>query len=69
MTAYEYKVKTRLLQIEKTQAWLVERVKERNGGYMDLPYIGRIIKGKVNSPKTVKAINEILGIREEKNDG
>ena len=60
---YEYKVKTRLMQIGKTQEWLAQEVAKRNGGYMDGQYLGKIIKGKANSPKTVKAINEILGIK------
>lgn len=63
-TPYEYKVKTRLMQIGKTQEWLAEQVRAKKGGYCDGQYIRKIMKGKVNSPDTVRAINEILGIKE-----
>lgn len=65
-TPYEYKVKTRLMQIGKTQEWLAKEVAKRNGGYMDGQYLGKIIKGKINSPRTIRAINEILGIKDRK---
>lgn len=56
-------VKTELLRIGKTQAWLEEEITRRTGLYMDAGYIYKILTGRRKAPKVTTAINEILGIQ------
>lgn len=55
-------VKTKLLQRGKTQAWLIQRVREESGLFLDDGYLYKIITGQRNAPKIVQAIKEILEI-------
>lgn len=57
-------VKTKLLQIGKTQRWLAQAVAEKTGLFMDDSYINKIITGQRNAPKIVTAIREILDIKD-----
>lgn len=68
-------VKIRLIELEKTQEWLIEQVKERTGDYFDSSYLYRLLAGKTpgergnnGKPGKVEIIREILGISEEEND-
>ena len=61
-TDYGKAVKIRLVEMDKSQAWLIERVKEKTGLYMDSSYMGKIYRGENHPPKVLSAINEILGI-------
>ena len=55
-------VKTKLLQIGKDQKWLEEAVTKKTGLFIDGGYMYKILTGKRNAPKVVKAIREILEI-------
>ena len=55
-------VKKRLIDLDKSQKWLVEQVTEKTGLFVDSSYLGKIYKGERNAPKVVQAIREILGI-------
>ena len=55
-------IKIRLVQIDRTQAWLIEQVKEKTGLYFDDSYMWKIIAGKLATPKIVQAICEILDL-------
>lgn len=59
-TEYGKAVKIRLVDMDRTQAWLIERVKEKTGLYMDSSYMSKIYRGENNPPKIIAAINEIL---------
>ena len=59
-------VKTELLRQGKSQKWLEEAVSEKTGLYVDNGYLYKILTGHRNAPKIVDAINEVLGITEEK---
>ena len=59
-TDYGKAVKIRLVEMDKTQAWLIERIKEKTGLYMDSSYMGKIYRGESKPPKIIAAINEIL---------
>ena len=39
-------VKIRLIEMEKTQNWLIEQVKAQTGDYFDGSYLHRILTGK-----------------------
>ena len=56
-------VKTKLLQIGKSQKWLEKEVANRTGLYVDSGYMYKILTGQRNAPKVVEAICEILNIK------
>ena len=58
-------VKTKLLQIGKEQKWLEAAISEKTGLYVDSGYMHKILTGKRNAPKIVKAICEILNIQNQ----
>ena len=65
-------VKIRLIELEKTQAWLIEQVKERTGDMsFDTSWLSRIFSGKIpaergvhGKPGKAQVIREILGMEE-----
>lgn len=58
-------VKIRLLELGKTQVWLIEQVKERTGEYFDDSYLWKILSGTVKAKKKSAVIREILGLPQE----
>lgn len=55
-------VKKRLVDLEKTQKWLMEEIAEKTGLYIDGYYLNKIFTGKRHPEKIVSAIKEILEI-------
>ena len=55
-------VKKRLIDMEQSQAWLIEQVKEKTGLYFDSSYMHRILTGSVATPKIIAAIRELLNM-------
>lgn len=64
-TAYGKEIAKRLIDLEKTQGWLIEQVKDKTGLYFDGSYLYRLRMGEIHNPRFVQAINEILGIEED----
>ena len=62
ITEYAKEVKKKLIDMDKTQDWLIEQVKEVTGLYMDDSYLSKLFTGKRQAPKIVQAINQILGM-------
>ena len=60
MTEFGKSVKKRLIDIGKSQEWLIAQVREKTGLFLDNGYIYKILTGKRNAPKIVDAIKEIL---------
>lgn len=65
-------VKIRLIELEKTQEWLIEQVREKTGDFFDSSYLYRIMAGKLpaersynGKPGKAEVIREILGMSEE----
>lgn len=65
-------VKVRLIEMQKTQSWLIEQVKERTGDFFDSSYLHRILTGKLaaengvnGKPGKAEVIRDILGMSEE----
>lgn len=56
-------VKTKLLQMGKSQKWLEEAVSEKTGLYVDSGYMYKILTGQNNPEKIVVAIREILNLK------
>ena len=64
-------VRIRLIEMDKTQEWLIEQVKERTGDFFDSSYLHRILSGKLpgdtgrnGKPGKATVIREILGLTE-----
>lgn len=62
ITPFGKKIKKRLVDLEKNQSWLIDRVSDRTGLYFDRSYMNKIMKGQLYPPKIVQAICEILEI-------
>ena len=55
------RVKHRLLDLGKRQAWLIEEMKRREPNlYMDSGYMARLLNGNEVSARKMAIINEIL---------
>jgi hypothetical protein len=59
---YGKEIKKRLVDIDRSQGWLIEEVKEKTGLFFDGGYLYKILSGQNATPKIVAAINETLGI-------
>lgn len=64
-------VRIRLIEMGKTQEWLIDQVKERTGDFFDSSYLHRILAGKLpgetgrgGKPGKASVIREILGLSE-----
>lgn len=62
-------VRIRLIEMGKTQEWLIKQVKERTGDFFDSSYLHRILAGKLpaengrnGKPGKAAVIRDILGI-------
>lgn len=55
-------VKKKLVDIDKTQDWLIEQVKQKTGLFFDSGYLYKILTGKRNAPQITQAIKDILAI-------
>lgn len=62
-TDYGKEVKKRLIEINKSQAWLIEKIKERTGMFVDSSVLNKILTDRLNSKPIITAINEILNLR------
>ena len=65
ITEFGKEIKKRLVDLEKTQVWLIRGVKERTGLYFDDSYLYKIQTGQLSTPKIVQAIREILNLPEQ----
>ena len=63
---YGKEIKKRLIDLGRTQTWLIERVREKTGLYFDDSYLYKVPPGKLPTPPIVAAINEILNLPAEK---
>ena len=71
-TDFGKQVRIRLIEMGKTQEWLIEQVKERTGDFFDSSYLHRILAGKLpgetgrgGKPCKASVIREILGLSED----
>ena len=55
-------IKKRLVDMDKTQYWLINQVASRTGLYFDGSYLHKVMTGKANTPKIVQAICQVLNI-------
>ena len=64
LTAFGKDIGKRLIDLEHTQVWLIDRVRERTGLYFDDSYLYKIKTGQLSTPKIVQAIRDILDLPE-----
>lgn len=69
ITSFGKSVKIRLIEMGKTQDWLIEQVKNRTGLFFDSSYLWKIMNGVVATPGMVEAIREILDLPDPVNKG
>lgn len=55
-------IKKRLIDLNKTQEWLITEVKADTGLFFDSSYLYKILTGKLATPKIITSIKKILGI-------
>lgn len=65
LTPFGKAIKKRLVDMDRTQAWLIERVKELTGLYFDRSYMHKIQTGQLATPKIVQAIRDVLDLPEQ----
>ena len=58
-------VKTKLIEIEQKQDWLIQEVRNRTGLYFDTSYMHKILTGQNANQKIIAAIREILDLPED----
>ena len=64
MTEYGKIVKKKLVDIDKTQVWLIKEVKSRRNCYLNSAYLSHLLSGERNAPAIKAEINKILEIEE-----
>ena len=64
LTEFGKEIGKRLIDLESSQVWLIEQVKERTGLYFDDSYMYKIKTGLLSTPKIVQAIREILELKD-----
>ena len=60
LTEFGKNIKFKLIDLGKTQEWLISELKSKTGLYMDSSLLYRIMTGTVNNPKWEAAIKETL---------
>lgn len=55
-------IKKKLVELDQTQVWLIDQVREKTGLYFDDSYLWKIMAGKLATPKIVQAICETLDL-------
>ncbi len=68
LTPFGKEIKKRLVDIDRTQTWLIEQVRGVTGLYFDRSYMYKIQTGRLATPKIIQAICEILDLPEQGQD-
>ncbi len=64
LTPFGKVIKIKLIELNQPQEWLIERVKERSGMYMDSSNLYKIMTGTVHSDVLEEHIREAIGLKE-----
>lgn len=62
LTPFGKAIKKKLVDLDKRDSWLIEQVHEQTRLYFDRSYLHKILTGKLDTPKIVQTIKEILDI-------
>lgn len=66
LTPFGKEVKHRLIDLNKTNGWLVEEVKKKCQTKFDSSFMAKILNGKVENSAKKELINQILTEEEER---
>lgn len=58
-------IKKALIDMNRSQEWLIEMVRGSTGLYFDRSYLYKIMSGRLTTPKIVNCIGTILDINQE----
>jgi len=64
VTPFGKTIKKKLIDMNQSQAWLIEQVSKTTGLYFDRSYMFKIQTGQLMPPKIVQAVREVLDITE-----
>lgn len=65
---YGKEIKKRLVDIDKTQEWLISKVSKDTGLYFDRSYLHKVMVGKSNNPKIKASIEKVLSMAGEEGE-
>lgn len=65
MTEFGKTIKKRLIDMDKSQAWLIEEIKARTGLYCDTSYLWKLMNGRANQPQIMAVIRDALDLPED----
>lgn len=57
-------IKKRLVDIDKNQTWLIEKVSKDTGLYFDGSYLYKVMVGNLKTPSITASIKKILEMEE-----
>lgn len=69
LTAFGKEIKKRLIDLDRSQTWLIEEVHKKTGLYFDRSYLYKIQTGKLSTLSIVNTINQILSLTDEQYAG
>lgn len=55
-------VKKRLIDLDKSQEWLISQLNRDTGLFVNSSYLNRILTGRCNSEKIIASISKILDL-------
>lgn len=58
--AFGKEIKKKLVDINQSQEWLIQKVKEETGLYFDSGYLHKILRGELSTPGIISSISKIL---------
>ena len=65
LTPFGKAIKKKLVDLDRSQDWLIDQVVMKTGLYFDGSYLHKIMTGKHSTPKVIQAIKEILNIPDD----
>lgn len=66
VTPFGISVKMKLLELNKTQNWLIEQAKMVDSSiYIDSSVMNKVLTGQIKTGKVVDAVKKVLTIKED----
>ena len=69
LSSFGKSVTHRLIDLDKTNDWLIREIKARSESYMDSSFLARLMSGRATSAPKMKLIDKILTEEEERQNG
>ena len=65
LTPYGKEVKHKLIELDRTNGWLIEEVNKRREPKIDTSFMAKVLNGKVRNSRITVIIDQILAEEEE----